>query len=213
MKEAREVVAKLKKEAAAQEVILAEKQGEANQALQMITDTMKNANTQKSEMQDLKSSTLKEEKSISERKKLIDEELKEIEPLIEEAKKAVGNIKSETLTEIRSLRVPPEVIRDILEATLLSMGVEDTSWNSMKSFLAKRGVKEEIRSFDARRINTKSRQAVEKILKARGSSFNEAAAKRASAAALPIAQWVLANVKFSYVLEKIFTLQPCFPES
>ena len=207
LQEAREVVAKLKKEAAAQEKVLAEKQGEANQALQMITDTMKNANTQKSEMQDLKSNTMKEEKSISERKKLIDEELKEIEPLIEEAKKAVGNIKSETLTEVRSLRVPPDVIRDILEATLLLMGIEDTSWNSMKSFLAKRGVKEEIRSFDARRINPKSRQAVEKLLQTRGGSFTPENAKRASTAALPIAQWVLANVKFSYVLEKIKPLE------
>ena len=207
LKEAREIVAKLKKEAAVQEKILAEKQGEANQALQMITDTMKNANTQKSEMQDLKSNTQKEEKSIAERKKLIDEELKEIEPLIEEAKKAVGNIKSETLTEVRSLRIPPEVIRDILEATLLLMGIEDTSWNSMKQFLAKRGVREEIRSFDARRINPKSRQAVEKLLKTRGSSFTNENAKRASTAALPIAQWVLANVKFSYVLEKIKPLE------
>ena len=207
LKEAREVVAKLKKEAAVQEKILAEKQGEANQALQMITDTMKNANTQKSEMQDLKTNTLKEEKSIAERKKVIDEELKEIEPLIEEAKKAVGNIKSETLTEIRSLRIPPEVIRDILEATLLLMGIEDTSWNSMKQFLAKRGVREEIRAFDARRINPKSRQAVEKLLKTRGSSFTNENASRASHAALPIAQWVLANVKFSYVLEKIKPLE------
>ena len=207
LKEAREVVAKLKKEAAVQEKVLAEKQGEANQALQMITDTMKNANTQKSEMQGLKANTLKEEKSISERKKLIDEELKEIEPLITEAKKAVGNIKSETLTEIRSLRVPPDVIRDILEATLLLMGIEDTSWNSMKSFLAKRGVKEEIGSFDARRISPRSRQAVERMLETRGSSFTPDAARRASAAALPISQWVMANVKFSYVLEKIKPLE------
>ena len=207
LKEAREIVAKLKKEAAVQEEVLAEKQGEANQALQMITDTMKNANTQKSEMQGLKANTLKEEKSISERKKVIDEELKEIEPLIAEAKKAVGNIKSETLTEIRSLRVPPDVIRDILEATLLLMGTEDTSWNSMKSFLAKRGVKEEIRSFDARRITPKSRQAVEKMLETRGASFTHAVAMRASAAALPISQWVMANVKYSYVLEKIKPLE------
>eukprot|EP00090_Calanus_glacialis_P009483 TRINITY_DN17857_c0_g1_i1.p1 TRINITY_DN17857_c0_g1~~TRINITY_DN17857_c0_g1_i1.p1 ORF type:complete len:1541 (-),score=379.52 TRINITY_DN17857_c0_g1_i1:129-4454(-) len=207
LKEAREVVAKLKKDAAVQEEILAEKQGEANNALQMITDTMRNANTQKSEMQDLKSSTMKEEREISERKKAIDEEMKEVEPLIAEAKKAVGNIKNETLSEVRSLRAPPDVIRDILEATLILMGIQDTSWNSMKSFLAKRGIKEEIRSFDARRITSKSRNAVEKLLETRGASFNPAAAKRASAAAVPLSTWVLANVKYSYVLEKIKPLE------
>ena len=51
---------------------------------------------------------------------------------------------------IRSLRAPPDAIRDILEGVLQLMGIFDTSWVSMRSFLAKRGVKEEIISFDAR---------------------------------------------------------------
>ena len=207
LNDAREVVAKLKKEAAKKEEELAVKQGSANDALQMITDTMKNANTQKSDMQNLKANTQKEEKSIAERKKLIDLELKEVEPLIEEAKKAVGNIRNETLSEVRSLRMPPEVIRDILEATLVLMGIQDTSWNSMKSFLSKRGVKEEIKSFDARRINPKSRAHVEKLLATKANSFTKEAAQRASTAAVSLASWVTANVKYSYVLEKIKPLE------
>lgn len=79
------------------------------------------------------------------RKKEIELELAEVEPLIQEARAAVGNIKSEALSEIRSLRAPPDVIRDILEGVLRLMGIQDTSWNSMKTFLAKRGVKEDIR--------------------------------------------------------------------
>lgn len=65
--------------------------------------------------------------------------------MIQEARSAVGNIKSESLSEIRSLRAPPDIIRDILEGVLRLMGIQDTSWNSMKTFLAKRGVKEDIR--------------------------------------------------------------------
>jgi dynein heavy chain 2 len=200
-------VSNLKKEAAIKEKELAEKQEAANNALQMITDTMKNANSQKVEMQDLKSNVMTEERDIAEKKKLIDAELKEIEPLIEEAKKAIGSIKNETLTEIRSLRMPPEVIRDILEATLILMGIQDTSWNSMKSFLSKRGIKEEIRAFDPRRINTKARNQVETILDSRKASFTKEAASRASAAAVPLAAWVSANVRYSYVLEKIKPLE------
>ena len=79
------------------------------------------------------------------RKQAIDQELAEIEPLIAEARAAVSEIRNEALTEIRSLRAPPEVIRDILEGVLRLMGILDTSWTSMKSFLAKRGVKDEIR--------------------------------------------------------------------
>jgi dynein heavy chain 2 len=79
------------------------------------------------------------------RKKAIDMELAEIEPLIQEAGAAVGNIKPESLSEIRSLRAPPDISRDLLEGVLRLMGILDTSWNSMKTFLAKRGIKEEIR--------------------------------------------------------------------
>lgn len=79
------------------------------------------------------------------RKKVIEEELAEIEPLVSEARAAVSDIRNEALAEIRSLRAPPETIRDILEGVLRLMGILDTSWTSMKMFLAKRGIKEEIR--------------------------------------------------------------------
>ncbi len=169
----------------------------------MITDTMRNANLQKGEMEDLRGQTMKEERSLNERKRAIDAEMAEIQPLVEEAKKAVGNIKPQTLAEIRALRMPPQVIRDILEGVLRLMGVQDTTWNSMKTFLAKRGVKDEILSFDARRITAKNREIVETLLEERSESFDPAVAKRASVAAAPLASWVLANVKFSYVLEKV----------
>nr|XP_040568861.1 cytoplasmic dynein 2 heavy chain 1-like [Lepeophtheirus salmonis] len=205
--EAKEVVEKLKEEAAIQEKELAEKQREANEALQMITDTMRNANLQKGEMEDLRVQTLEKEKNINERKKVIEIEMIEIKPLIEEAKRAVGDIKSSTLSEVRSLRAPPEVIRDILEGVLRLMGIQDTSWNSMKNFLAKRGVKDEILSFDARRISSKNRVIVENLLQQKQNSFDPKTAKRASEAAAPLASWVLANVKFSYILEKIKPLE------
>jgi dynein heavy chain 2 len=63
------------------------------------------------------------------RKKAIELEMEEIKPLVEEAKQAVGNIKASTLSEIRSLRAPPDVIRDVLEGVLCLMGTQDTSWN------------------------------------------------------------------------------------
>ena len=55
-----------------------------------------------------------------------------MQPLISAAKQAVGNINPKTLSEIRALRNPPEVIRDILEGVLRLMGIFDTTWVSMK---------------------------------------------------------------------------------
>ena len=67
LNEAREVVRDLEAEAAKKQVILNEKQNEANKALHLITDTMKSANTQKVQMESLKEQTLLENNKISER--------------------------------------------------------------------------------------------------------------------------------------------------
>lgn len=55
------------------------------------------------------------------------------------------------LMQVRSLRMAPDVIRDVLEGVLLLMGQEDTSWVAMKAFLGKRSVKEDIINYDAHR--------------------------------------------------------------
>jgi dynein heavy chain 2 len=83
-------------------------------------------------MEVLKGQAAEEDKVLQRRKKDIDAELKDVEPLVQEAKSAVGNIKPESLSEIRSLRAPPDTIRDILEGVLRLMGIFDTSWVSMK---------------------------------------------------------------------------------
>lgn len=93
------------------------------------------ASEQKSEMEVLRQKQGEEAIKLEKRKKAIDIELSEIEPLIREAKDAVGNIKPDSLSEIRSLRMPPDVIRDILEAVLRLMGIFDTSWVSMKRYV------------------------------------------------------------------------------
>ncbi|XP_026994578.2 cytoplasmic dynein 2 heavy chain 1 isoform X2 [Tachysurus fulvidraco] len=207
LNEAKSLVDELKRRAAEQSMLLKSKQAEADAALQEITTSMQNASDQKTEMEKLKGRMAQEVAKIEERKEKIDDELKEVQPLVEEAKQAVGNIKSESLSEIRSLRMPPDVIRDILEGVLRLMGIFDTSWVSMKSFLAKRGVREDIVTFDARNITHEIRESVEELLHRNRASFEPKNAKRASAAAAPLAAWVKANVQYSHVLEKIQPLE------
>ena len=205
--EARDVVAKLKGDAAEKSEILSRKQAEADEALGAITKSMGDAGEQKQEMERLKVEMADESVKMKERKKKIDAELSEIQPLVDEAKEAVGNIRSDALSEIRSLRAPPDIVRDILEGVLRLMGIFDTSWNSMKNFLAKRTVKEEIQHFDAHKITPQIRKGVEELLERNKASFNPENAKRASVAASPLAAWVKANVKFAYVLERIEPLE------
>ncbi|XP_019385809.1 PREDICTED: cytoplasmic dynein 2 heavy chain 1 [Crocodylus porosus] len=207
LNEAKALVDELNRKAGEQSVLLKTKQDEADAALQEITVSMQNASEQKTEMEKIKHKIAEEAAEIEERKRQIDDELKQVQPLVNEAKLAVGNIKPESLSEIRSLRVPPDIIRDILEGVLRLMGIFDTSWVSMKSFLAKRGVREDIATFDARYIPKEIRESVEELLSKNKASFDPKNAKRASAAAAPLAAWVKANVQYSYVLERIQPLE------
>lgn len=87
------------------------------------------------EMEQLKSKVNEETAHIERQKREIDAELAETQPLVDQAKQAVGNLKADTLVEIRSLRAPPDVIKDVLEGVLKLMGVSDTSWTSMKAYV------------------------------------------------------------------------------
>ncbi|KAB1272094.1 Cytoplasmic dynein 2 heavy chain 1 [Camelus dromedarius] len=207
LNEAKALVDKLNRTAGEQSVLLKTKQDEADAALQEITVSMQDASEQKTELERLKHKIAEEVVKIEERKSKIDDELKEVKPLVNEAKLAVGNIKPESLSEIRSLRMPPDVIRDILEGVLRLMGIFDTSWVSMKSFLAKRGVRDDIATFDARNIPKEIRESVEELLFKNKGSFDPKNAKRASTAAAPLAAWVKANVQYSHVLERIQPLE------
>jgi dynein heavy chain 2 len=132
LNEAKKIVNDLELKAKIQREKLSAKQSEADKALNEITKSMQGAGEQKMEMEELKIQIEAENKKLAKRKAEIDVELKEVQPIVEEAQKAVGQIKPESLSEIRSLRAPPDVVRDILEGVLRLMGTLDTSWASIK---------------------------------------------------------------------------------
>nr|XP_026491806.1 cytoplasmic dynein 2 heavy chain 1 [Vanessa tameamea] len=207
LRRARSEVATLQEEAAEQEVALSEKQAKANQALDQIGATVRATTDKKEEMYQLKKNIELENEKLQIQKKEIEEELASVEPVIAAARAAVGDIKAESLSEVRSLRAPPDVVRDVLEGVLRLMGIADTSWHSMKNFLSKRGVKEDIRCLDARQISPEAAQSVERLLQRRGASFEQAAARRASAACAPLAAWVRANLDYARALARVRPLQ------
>ncbi|KAJ3197037.1 Cytoplasmic dynein 2 heavy chain 1 [Irineochytrium annulatum] len=190
-----------------QGIQLAEKQKQADVALKQITDSILKASDQKKEMEALSIQLKEEEENLIVRKSSIEGELAEVEPIVKAAQAAVGEIKPESLTEIRSLRAPPPAVRDVLEGVLRLMGTLDMSWNSMRGFLGKRTIKDEIMNFNARNITKQVRDTVTDLLKTKRDSFEEANIKRTSTAAAPLAMWVKANVQYSAVLERIGPLE------
>ena len=199
-------VAELSTQAVEQQKLLAQKQEQADEALQRITVSMSAASERKKEVEALQVKLGQEEQVLISRKAGIEDELKDIQPVIDSARKAVGQIKSDNLNEIKSLRVAPEAIHDVLGGVLTLMGQTDTSWATMKKFLTPK-IKDEIIDFDARTVTPRNREAVKKLLQDKAASFEHANIFRVSVAAAPLAAWVKANVKYSIILEKIKPLE------
>lgn len=205
--EAKATVDTLSREAVVQQEQLKEKQVQADQALKEITATMEDAGKKKQEAQELSSKLERAEVSMKDKRKEVEAELSECTPILDAAKQAVGNIKKDNLTEIRSLKLPPEPIRDVLEGVLRLMKNQDTSWISMKKFLAQTSVINDILNFDAETITKEVREGVMKLLHQKAASFQHDNISRVSVAAAPMAAWVHAQVKYSMVLEKISPLR------
>ena len=201
--EAAREVDKLQRVATEQRAELTVKQREADAAMEQIQTSMERAVERRGEVETLQQKLSTEEVEMGVRKKKVEAELEEVQPLLEEAKRAVSGINKDNLNEIRSLKMPPEPIRDVLEGVLRLMGNFDTSWISMKRFLGNRSVKEEILNFDSRKITPEIRQGVLDLLAKKGNSFEHAVIHRVSVAASPLASWVRANLEYSAVLIKV----------
>jgi dynein heavy chain 2 len=80
---------------------------------------------------------------------------------VEEAKKAVSGINKGNLDELKSLRMPPEPVHNVLTAVLRVFQTSGNTWADMKKFLSNRGVIEDIVAFDPRSITPDIRRDVE----------------------------------------------------
>lgn len=207
LREAAQLVDKLSQKAQGQKILLKEKQNEADAALDKINVALEKKADRKQEAEKLKKQCLEDEEVIKERKVLIEDELVDIMPEVEAAKELVGELKQDNLFEIKSFKVPPDPVHDVLGAVLLLMGVKDTTWGNMKKFLSQRGVIQNILSFDAHYVTKEMRDAVNKMISKKKASFEDKVIRAASVATAPLAAWVKANVKYSEVLLKIEPLE------
>jgi dynein heavy chain 2 len=213
LEEASATVDELRSSAARKQKELQAAQVAADHAMDQITTALSEATVRRGEVEVLKKDLAENKKETQERKGAIEQELGEIQPVLDAAKEAVGGITSDNLNEIRSLKMPPEPIADVLGAVLMLLGIHDTSWLSMKKFLGARGVKDDILNYDAHRITPELRAQVGKVLKQKASSFEHANIYRVSLAAAPLAAWVKANIRYSIVLEKILPLEENLAEA
>lgn len=213
MQEAEETVAVLSKDAVEKKKLVSEKQQEADKALERITEKMKAASERKQEVEEIQVKLGEEEGKLQGRKEKIQEELKEVEPVLAEAKAAVGGIRKDNINEIRAFRQPPAAIRHVLAGVLTLLGESDLSWQYMRSWLAKPSVKEEIINFDAEKITADVRKKVISLVKKNADSFVHEKIAHVNQAAAPMATWVKALIRYSTVLQSVLPLKQEFDQA
>ena len=197
LQEVHETVNTLQQEAEVKQVSLKEKQAQANEAMARIKEAMSHAGERKQEMAELEKSTGADEEATRADRDAVEAELAEVRPILEGAQKAVGAIRQDHLTEIRSLKMPPEPIADVMQGVLRLMGNYDASWGSMKKFLAGAGMVQRILNFDIRSIDADTRRDVKRWVEQKSNSFDQQVIYRVSVAAAPLAKWVIAVVQYS----------------
>ncbi|ORC91608.1 putative dynein heavy chain [Trypanosoma theileri] len=204
--EAEESVEKIQKDVKHKKEQVEIMQREADNALTEIQKKMEESKEQRDSATELQERLKNEHEEIIVKRQKVEDELSGIKPSLEAAREAVNSIRSEQLNEIRSLKAPPEPVRDVLEGVLALLGVTDVSWQSMRKFLGERGAKERILDFDAQKVTPAIRENVSRLLNQKSTSFKPEVIHRASVAAAPMAAWVKAMVDYSTILERIAPL-------
>ncbi|MES1911190.1 MAG: hypothetical protein MHM6MM_003667 [Cercozoa sp. M6MM] len=182
-------------------------QEDADVMLSSITTKMAESRERVHEAQLLKERLRAEEDTIQQRKRAAEEELLAVQPQVEEAKRAVGGIKKQHLSELRAFRMPPKEVSDVLSGVMSLMGNFDESWNAMRRFLGKPMIKEEIINFDTRNIDLSVLPRVKQLLRSAERSFDPQRIAQVAMAAAPLAAWVKANVEYCDILEQIAPME------
>jgi dynein heavy chain 2 len=203
LEEARVTVDHLSRKAGEQKILLKQKKAEASQALAEITKSMEQKAERKQEVEALQGKCAEDQQLIAGRKASVEHELSGVQPEVDAARAAVGDLKPANLNEIKAFRMPPDAVSDVLQGVLRLMGQEDTSWNAMKRFLGQPGVIQGILNFDATAVSVGIRNKVNKLIESKPMSFEQASITAVSRACAPLAAWVKANVMYSEVLLRI----------
>ncbi|CAD2214773.1 hypothetical protein AGDE_00719 [Angomonas deanei] len=185
--------------------LLEVKQKEADEALKEIQAKMEEASEQRRGIHKVQKELDKEQQAIKERKVVIEGRLSGIQPVLDSARSAVSSIRSEHLSELKSMKQPPAAVQDVMEGVVIlisSGGGADTTWAGIRKVLAG-DIKGQILNFDLDNVDAGTRDKVDKFIESKNNSFKKEVIGRASKAAAPMAEWLKAVIEYSKVLETV----------
>ncbi|KAG8867814.1 hypothetical protein FRC20_004812 [Serendipita sp. 405] len=200
-------VEELRKSLAIKRTQLAEKDAQANAKLRQMVADQQEAEQKKAASIQIQAALAEQEKSIEERRIIVTRDLAEAQPAVENAREAVNGIKRQQLVEVRSMANPPEAVKLAMESVCTLLGHKIDTWKTVQGILRRDDFIPRIVNFDTNKSMTPPlRDLMNKEFLSRA-SYNYETVNRASRACGPLVEWVIAQVRFSEILDRIEPLQ------
>lgn len=196
-------VEELRKSLAIKRTQLTAKDEEANEKLRQMVDDQRKAEERKTESIRLRADIQQQDRYIEEQRQKVMANLAGAEPAVLEAKESVTQIKKQQLTEVRSMANPPEAVKLAMESVCTLLGHRIESWKTVQGIIRRDDFISSIVHFDTARQMTKGlRDKMERDFMSRP-AFNFETVNRASKACGPLVKWVIAQVKYSEIIDTV----------
>ncbi|BGP13270.1 hypothetical protein JCM10213_004960 [Rhodosporidiobolus nylandii] len=199
-------VEELRKSLAVKRTQLEAKNAEANDKLKRMVADQQDAEQKKVASIEMQAALETQKKAIADRKEVVEGQLAEAEPAVDEAREAVKGVKKQQLAEVRGMANPPEPVKLAMEAACILLGHKVDNWKSIQSALRTEGFISTVLGY---RTETMTRQMRDRLRKEYFSrpSFNFETVNRASQAAGPLCKWTIAQVAYSGILNEVGPLR------
>lgn len=200
-------VEELRKSLAIKGAQLEAKSAEAEQKLRRMVDDQREAEQKKTASIEIQAALAEQDQFIEQRRAIVMADLADAEPAVLDAQSAVSNIKRQHLQEVRTMANPPEAVKLAMESVCTVLGHKIDSWRTVQGIIRRDDFIQRIVNFDTTTQMTKQlRDLLKKDFMSRP-SFNFENVNRASKACGPLVKWVLAQVRFSEILDKVEPLR------
>ena len=207
LRETVDKVSELKKSLAEKSSELEKKDAEASEKLQRMLADQQEAEKRRAASLEIQAALEKQEKEVAKRKEVVLDDLAKAEPAVAEAQRSVQNIKRQHLNEVRSMQNPPAGVKLALESVCTLLGHRAVDWKSIGSTIRRDDFIASIVNYDNEgQMTPQHRDKMRKDYLS-NENFTFEKVNRASKACGPLVQWVVAQVDYSEILDRVGPLR------
>jgi dynein heavy chain 1 len=196
----------LRKSLAIKRSQLEAKNKEANEKLQRMVADQQEAEKKKAASIEIQAALVEQDRNIAERRAVVMADLADAEPAVLDAQAAVSNIKRQHLQEVRTMANPPEAVKIAMESVCTILGHRIDSWRTVQGIIRRDDFIQRLVNFDTNTLTRGLREMMKREYLSRP-NYKFETVNHASKACGPLVKWVIAQVRFSEILDKVEPLR------